>query len=67
MRTSPSIYHRIGLACRAANQSSDAGEQFRQAKRLDQIVVSSLIEAIDPVRQRVAGRQDQDGCPMRLS
>ena len=44
----------------SAQQGPQAGQQFGQRERLDQVVVGPGIEALDPVVDGVAGRQHQD-------
>jgi hypothetical protein len=48
--------------CRATapQQCADAGEELRQCKRLDEIIVSTQVEAEYSVLDSVSGGQDQD-------
>ena len=41
----------------AAQQRLDPGEQFREGKRFDQVVVTAVLESLDPVLDRIAGAE----------
>ena len=42
-------------------QRAHAGEQLAEVERLDEVVVGARVEALDPVRRRVAGGEHQQG------
>ena len=47
-------------AARPALEGADPGEQLAEVERLHEVVVGARVEAVDPVRRRVAGGQHQD-------
>ena len=49
------------LGARAALERPDAGQQLPEVEGLDQVVVGARVQAADPVRRRIAGRQHEEG------
>ena len=48
---------------RARRQGVDPGDELGHRERLHQVVVGALAQSVDPVGQRVPGRQHQHGGP----
>ncbi|CAB3796984.1 hypothetical protein LMG28138_04165 [Pararobbsia alpina] len=48
-----------------AQDDADAGQQFSERKRLDEVVVGTKIETLEPVFERTARAQEQTGVFVR--
>ena len=57
----------MGVAVhRPPQEGTYPGEQLLEREGLDEVVVGAGVEPGDPVRDRVARREHQDGCPVPL-
>ena len=52
---------------RPAQERAQPGEQLVERERLRQVVVRAGVEALDPVADRIARRQEQDRHPVALA
>jgi hypothetical protein len=52
---------RLGVVLPAPDQRVEPHHELLERERLDQVVVAARVEAREPVRQRVAGREEEHG------